>query len=335
MFNSRPLCLLVLLLTSNSVTSAAGDSMVEQVDMGPGETTATDNSQSDEGGDFQLHLQSEYGKGLRGVEMSKDAASSAGLIDEADLGRRLIFGHLVDLGVEVGFGALTDEDKRDGSVLYIDKIFTTRDAVKQCLERFPESNCVIINRPHTVTGDGYYKERLRVSGQWHWIDTFTLYISKRGNPFFLSFTGDGGYKNWSYGGGWDRVSEKSIRAIEYQKLPNGVWLLPMGVWNQNVGFCNWGSDGTGASSKCEGGKQGGDWCNVGLDNCMSGCGGRWCMGIGPHVPFVSPSGPTTDFCNWGSDGTGASSTCAGGAQGGDYCNASKGNCESGCGGKWC
>jgi hypothetical protein len=41
------------------------------------------------------------------------------------------------------------------------------------------------------------------------------------------------------------------------------------------------------------------------------------------------------FCNWGQDGSGASSTCEGGAQGGTYCNANGNQCESGCGGRWC
>jgi chitin-binding protein len=45
--------------------------------------------------------------------------------------------------------------------------------------------------------------------------------------------------------------------------------------------------------------------------------------------------PSGDFCNWGNDGTGASSTCEGGAQGGEWCNASGNQCESGCGGRWC
>lgn len=89
------------------------------------------------------------------------------------------------------------------------------------------------------------------------------------------------------------------------------------------GFCNWGPDGTGASSVCQGGAQGGDWCNANQNQCESGCGGKWC------------SGGTTGFCNWGPDGTSASSVCEGGAQGGDWCNANQNQCQSGCGGKWC
>ena len=43
-----------------------------------------------------------------------------------------------------------------------------------------------------------------------------------------------------------------------------------------AGFCNWGSDGTGSSSVCKGGAQGGAWCNAKRSQCESGCGGRWC-----------------------------------------------------------
>src|SRR6056300_1444236 len=34
-------------------------------------------------------------------------------------------------------------------------------------------------------------------------------------------------------------------------------------------------------------------------------------------------------------GTGASSTCDGDIQGGDWCNIDAYNCETGCGGRWC
>jgi hypothetical protein len=102
-------------------------------------------------------------------------------------------------------------------------------------------------------------------------------------------------------------------------------------------FCNWGNDGTGASSTCDGGEQGGDWCNASGNNCESGCGGRWCTGGGgsPVPPPAPVPSPSSGFCNWGNDGTGASSPCHGGEQGGDWCNASGNNCESGCGGRWC
>ena len=41
------------------------------------------------------------------------------------------------------------------------------------------------------------------------------------------------------------------------------------------------------------------------------------------------------YTHRGSAGTGASSTCDGRVQGGDWCNAGQGNCEAGCGGRWC
>jgi hypothetical protein len=94
-------------------------------------------------------------------------------------------------------------------------------------------------------------------------------------------------------------------------------------------FCNWGPAGTGASSVCEGGAQGGEYCNDNENHCESGCGGRWCTSSGGS-PMPPPS-----FCNWGPAGTGASSTCQGGAQGGEYCNDNENHCESGCGGHWC
>ena len=67
------------------------------------------------------------------------------------------------------------------------------------------------------------------------------------------------------------------------------------------GFCNWGLDGTGASSVCEGGAHGGEWRNASESNCESGCSGRWCSGGGgsptqpaPTVPTpVAPQNPVT------------------------------------------
>eukprot|EP00804_Cyclotella_cryptica_P015352 CCRYP_007993-RC/>CCRYP_007993-RC protein AED:0.07 eAED:0.07 QI:769/1/1/1/0.66/0.5/4/440/357 len=41
------------------------------------------------------------------------------------------------------------------------------------------------------------------------------------------------------------------------------------------------------------------------------------------------------YCNWGPQGNAASSTCDGQVQGGDWCNVNQGNCEGGCGGRWC
>jgi len=68
-------------------------------------------------------------------------------------------------------------------------------------------------------------------------------------------------------------------------------------------YCNWGPEGTGASSTCElqsdgSHVQGGDYCNVGQTNCESGCGGRWCLNDdgtdgppGPTPPTPSTNGP--------------------------------------------
>lgn len=50
-------------------------------------------------------------------------------------------------------------------------------------------------------------------------------------------------------------------------------------------------------------------------------------------PTATVGGPA--YCNWGPAGTGASSTCNGEVQGGDWCNVGQGNCEGGCGGRWC
>jgi hypothetical protein len=59
-------------------------------------------------------------------------------------------------------------------------------------------------------------------------------------------------------------------------------------------FCNWGPDGSGASSMCEGGAQGGEWCNASGNQCESGCGGRWCTssggGGGPSPPTSGGGG---------------------------------------------
>ena len=46
------------------------------------------------------------------------------------------------------------------------------------------------------------------------------------------------------------------------------------------GFCNWGPDGTAETSVCEGGAEGGEWCNASESNCESGCSGRWCSSSG-------------------------------------------------------
>jgi hypothetical protein len=46
--------------------------------------------------------------------------------------------------------------------------------------------------------------------------------------------------------------------------------------SSSSGFCNWGPDGTGASSICQGVALGDEWCDAGENNCESDCGGRWC-----------------------------------------------------------
>jgi predicted carbohydrate-binding protein with CBM5 and CBM33 domain len=107
----------------------------------------------------------------------------------------------------------------------------------------------------------------------------------------------------------------------------GTVAPPSGPSPPSGGFCNWGNAGTAASSTCEGGAMGGDWCNASGNQCESGCSGRWCT--------TGSSPPSGGFCNWGNAGTAASSTCEGGTMGGDWCNASGNQCEVGCGGRWC
>ena len=108
-----------------------------------------------------------------------------------------------------------------------------------------------------------------------------------------------------------------------------------------AGFCNWGPDGTAGTSVCDGGAQGGAWCNANEGQCETGCGGHWCGPVvPPPVPVTPPptppvNPPSAGFCNWGPDGTAATSVCAGGAAGGAWCNANEGQCETGCGGRWC
>ena len=96
------------------------------------------------------------------------------------------------------------------------------------------------------------------------------------------------------------------------------------------GFCNYGPDGTGATSDCSGGAEGGAWCNKSGSNCAK-CSGRWCTSWSGGGPAPSPS---SGFCNYGPDGTGATSDCSGGAEGGAWCNESSANCAK-CSGRWC
>jgi len=53
------------------------------------------------------------------------------------------------------------------------------------------------------------------------------------------------------------------------------------------GFCNWGPNGDGESSVCQGGAQGGEWCNANQSQCEGGCGGRWCTD-GVSNPTLAP-----------------------------------------------
>lgn len=46
------------------------------------------------------------------------------------------------------------------------------------------------------------------------------------------------------------------------------------IRSSHAGYCNWGPQGTGASSVCNGEIQGGDWCNVDKNQCENGCGGK-------------------------------------------------------------
>jgi hypothetical protein len=58
------------------------------------------------------------------------------------------------------------------------------------------------------------------------------------------------------------------------------------------GYCNYGPDGTGATSTCNGQVQGGDWCNQKESQCLT-CNGKWCTNGTPANPPspVAPSNP--------------------------------------------
>ena len=66
--------------------------------------------------------------------------------------------------------------------------------------------------------------------------------------------------------------------------------------------------------------------------------------VSDFVFILPPFHRLTRFISWsdtnylhhrGPLGTGASSTCNGDVQGGDWCNVNQYNCETGCGGRWC
>jgi len=54
----------------------------------------------------------------------------------------------------------------------------------------------------------------------------------------------------------------------------------------------------------------------------------------PVTPPPTPPAEGYGYCNYGSSGTGADSTCDGNVQGGEWCNANQNFCET-CVGKWC
>lgn len=112
--------------------------------------------------------------------------------------------------------------------------------------------------------------------------------------------------------------------------------VPKQANNTSFGFCNWGSDGTAASSMCLGGAEGSEWCNESAKNCEDACEGRWCLPEGYTLaPTPAPMPRLAGFCNWGPDGTASSSTCANTDTGSDWCNEGQDNCETHCSGRWC
>ena len=92
-----------------------------------------------------------------------------------------------------------------------------------------------------------------------------------------------------------------------------------------AGYCNWGPDGTAASSICDGDVQGGEWCNLSQDNCEKlvaptngGCAGNWCTndGSGPTPPAPTPTPPSPTQPTNPSAGTATTTRywdCSGGA----------------------
>jgi len=110
------------------------------------------------------------------------------------------------------------------------------------------------------------------------------------------------------------------------------------------GFCNYGPDGTGATSICQGGAQGGPWCNESSSNCQN-CNGRWCTGgtndVTPsptHRPSlrVTPS-PIANSPVATPPTTQENSFCCSydnfNCSEGEWCNASESNCGA-CMGAW-
>jgi len=61
---------------------------------------------------------------------------------------------------------------------------------------------------------------------------------------------------------------------------------------------------------------------------------NWTPTTSSPVPVGQPNN-SEGYCNWGSLGTGLSSTCDGCVHGGSHCNGGAHQCESDCGGRWC
>jgi len=110
------------------------------------------------------------------------------------------------------------------------------------------------------------------------------------------------------------------------------------------GFCNYGPDGTGASSTCEGGPEGGEWCNRSSSNCLN-CNGRWCTGNISNTPSPTPhpslrratASPTKIIGPNSPPVTQENSFCCSydhmTCSGGSWCNQSQSNCLA-CSGAW-
>ncbi|KAL3815299.1 hypothetical protein ACHAXA_006801 [Cyclostephanos tholiformis] len=89
----------------------------------------------------------------------------------------------------------------------------------------------------------------------------------------------------------------------------------------SAGYCNWGPLGTGASSTCDGGVQGGTWCNANQSQCETGCGGKWCTNDGGGPPSPTPPTPTSPTPPTGGARTATTTRywdCSGGSCGCSY-----------------
>jgi Periplasmic protein TonB, links inner and outer membranes len=110
------------------------------------------------------------------------------------------------------------------------------------------------------------------------------------------------------------------------------------------GFCNYGPDGTGATSTCEGGAEGGPWCNQSNSNCLN-CNGRWCtVGTNDNTPspthhpsLRATASPTKSPVDSPPTTTQENTFCCSydhfNCSDGEWCNQSEGNCLA-CSGAW-